>query len=355
MAKKLQKAKDELTTPKLDWLDGILLLLVALAVGNIITALVVGRAEAFRMVPCWVVLLAICVTQRHLENQKIITILLGTLMCYGSHQLMYLNQAETAGSSEVIVSIGLVYVPIISFFVILVSTKVDNLQSKHDQLHARYVRLRTDANDLVNRLHKMRHGDPDKSDEIGDENKAIEEKRKAFEYYRTCFLGVMKIRYKRDIPNLIEAVLSQHLQIEHGVVFETPDERSGDFRVRNFWGLAKGDSTRDNVAAFRNGDLSRFVADNKRPLYIDEIKRMPNLYESHDNFIKELFALECIMPVVHLEKCLFVVFIGKQKGNALLRFTPQLVEPLLSTTGQAIGKLMARDARPSFSTFTPGS
>ncbi len=351
--KQLQKAKDEFK-PKLDWLDGILLLLVALAVGNIITALVVGRADAFRMVPCWVILLAICVTQRHLENQKIITILLGTLLCYGSHQLMYLNQAETAGSSEMIVSIGLVYVPIISFFVILVSTKVDNLQSKHDQLHARYVRLRTDANELVNQLHKMRHGDPDKAEDVTDD-RAIEEKRRAFEYYREAFLGVMKIRYKRDIPNLIEAILSSHLMVEHGVVFECPDERSGDFRIRNIWGMPKGDATRDSVAAFRNGDLARFVADNKRPLFIDEVKRMPNLYENHDNFIKELFPLECVMPVVHLERCLFVVFIGKQKGNALLRFTPQLVEPLLTTTGQAIGKLMARDARPSFSTFTPGT
>ena len=352
-----QQQQDEAPTTvvRLEWLDGLLVVFAALAVLNIITALVSGRADVFRMVPCWIVLLAVCLTQRHLTDRKIVTVILGTLLCYGVQTLMYLNQAQASElrTYETALSIGLVYVPLLGFFVLLSATKVDNLQSKRDQLHARLVRLRTDANELVNRLHKVRSGEKGEGEEADDTT--ADEKRAAFDFYRQAFQGVLEIRYKRDVPSLIEKMLAGPLAVEHGVVFEAPDDKSTEYKFRTVWGLAKGETTEATAASFRSSDLIRFVVDNRRPLFLDEIKRSPNLYETHDGFLKQLFPVECVLPVIHLERVLFVVVVGKQKAGAPVKFTHQLVDPLLATAGQAIGKLMTRDARPSFSTFTPGT
>ena len=163
----------------IEWLDGFLLVLALVALINIVLALVWEEPSIFRILPCWIVLSAIALTQRHLENLKIVIILGGTILCYGSHQLMYLKFANLAVSSKILVSIFLVYIPLLSIFVLLTSTKSDNLRSKRDQLLAVNTRLRAEANDLLNRLNEMRNKSvlPEETEEEG--NESVREKRAA--------------------------------------------------------------------------------------------------------------------------------------------------------------------------------
>ena len=97
-------------TVRIEWIDGLILLFATVAVVNVVGALVANRPDAFRMMPCWVVLTTVCVTQRHLSNQKTITILLGTALCYSCHTLMYLTAARASEiqTTETAISIGLV-------------------------------------------------------------------------------------------------------------------------------------------------------------------------------------------------------------------------------------------------------
>ena len=161
----------------------------------------------------------------------------------------------------------------------------------------------------------------------------------------------MKIRFKRDIPNLVEDIFKDVLEIESGIIFEAPENRTGDYKIRNVWGLGSDDAAREKVAPFRNGDMTRLVSDRKQPMSADDLKREPNVYEDFDRFSRDVFVPQWILPIFHGDTALFIIYVGKQKGGVSLKFTSQLVEPLLSCSSQAIVKLSNKETRPSFSTF----
>jgi len=337
--------------PAIEWLDGFLLIIAIVAFLNIVLALMWNESTLFRILPGWIVLASIILTQRHLSNNKLIIVLLGTLLCYGCHQLMYLKFAQLATGSRIIVSVFLVYIPLLSFFTLLTSTKFDNLQSTKEQLHAVHTRLRGEANDLLNKLHEMRNTSSEKLNKPVDDNDALTGKRATFKYHSDAFKGIMDIRHKRDIPNLIETLFKKTLKIETGVIYEAPENKKGDYKIRNIWGLGGIDDAREKAAIFRNGDITRICADKRHTMSADDLKRQPNLYEAYDNFSKEMFIPEWVLPVSGQDTTLFVVYTGKQKGDIQPRLTAQVVEPLLSCISQAIVKLANSEIRPSFSTF----
>lgn len=334
-----------------EWIDGILLALAFIGFTNIIFALVMEDPTLFRILPCWIILASIALTQRHLENQKAIIILGGTLLCYGSHQLMYLKYANLAVSSKIMVSLFLVYIPLLAFFVLLTSTKSDNLRSQRDQLQAVHTRLRGEANDWLNRLNDLRSGGQEPEDTVESDNDSVKEKKAAFRYHSKAFEGIMNIRFKRDIPNLIENLLKNELKIEHGVIYEAPETRNGDFKIRNIWGVGTPETSREKAAPFRKCDITRHVSDKRQSMNSEELMREPNLYEDFDNFSKELFVPQWVFPVANQDASLFVIYTGKQKANHLPKYTGPLIEPLLTCSSQAIVKLSNKETRPSFSTF----
>ena len=153
-----------------------------------------------------------------MENHKTIVIFGGTLLCYGSHQLMYLKYANLAVSSKILVSLFLVYIPLLAFFVLLTSTKADNLRSQRDQLQTVHTRLRGEANDLLNRLNDIRTGGKEGQNPEESDNDSVKEKRAAFKYHSKAFEGIMNIRYNRDVPNLIETLLKNELKVDGGAI-----------------------------------------------------------------------------------------------------------------------------------------
>jgi hypothetical protein len=265
---------------------------------------------------------------------------------------MYMKFADLLVSSKLLISTFLVYIPMLSFFVLLVSTMTDNANSTLEQVSAVHTRLRTEANDLLNKLNEMRNQHHKKATIELEPDDSVKAKKAAFAFYGETFSMVLKIRFKRDIPNLIEHAFRNILKVQQCVIYEVPNEKGVDYKVRNIWGLAESETAIKTAAQFRKCDITLTAADRKQALTSDDLKRQANLYEAYDKFVSELFPLEWVLPVTSGEHCLYVIYVGKQSSNALPTFTYQLVEPVLTCAVQAIIKMSSKDARPSFSSFS---
>lgn len=330
-----------------EWLDAILVLLFICAFLNVAVALVSRQAELYRIVPLWIYLLAICLSSRHLANQRFLAAILTVLLCLANEYIKYQTM-----KAEIMVRIMLVYTPLALGIIVLVSTKIDSLRSQYEHLHAKVSRLKGDANKLLKDIQKIRTGGEEKG--LGKQEETLAEKRALFNFYQDAFKAVAQVRFKRDIPTMIQT-LAERLGLQHGAVLEAPDDRGKEFRVRTFWGLPQTIASKQVLNKHKDCDLTRWAADRKGTLGLDEIKRQPNLYEAHDQFIQELFPIEVILPITHLDKTLFIAYLGKQGPQATIEFKAGILTPVLEVVGQAIGKIMSRDGRPSFSVFLEGS
>lgn len=329
------------------WLDAILVLLFVCAFMNVVVALIFRQPELFRIVPLWIYLLAICLSSKHLANQRFLAAILTVLLCLANEYVKYQTM-----KTEIVVRILLVYTPLALGIIVLVSTKIDSLRSQYEHLHAKVSRLKGDANKLLKDIQKLRSGVEEKGK--GKQEESLAEKRALFHFYQEAFRAVARVRFKRDIPAMIQT-LAERLDLQHGMVLEAPDDRGKEYRVRAFWGLPQTVASKQLLNKHKDSDLTRWAGDRKSPLGLDDIKRQPNLYEAHDRFIQELFPIEVILPITHLDKTLFVAYLGKQGAKAEIEFKAGILTPVLEVVGQAIGKIMARDGRPSFSVFLEGA
>lgn len=323
-------------------------LFLALAVANLILAMVTGSSDAYRLLPCWFLLLGITAACSVLADLKILVWILVVAACVGVEFLRYREYQW-----EILVRTGMVYAPLMGLMLILHSTRVDERKSGKDQAKARLDTLRQDTTEKLNLLKKMRSGELEKG--ATEQEEILKAKRATLELYRELFPPILRIRYKRDIPPLIQSAAQDGFGLGAGVVYEMPEDKAGEPHIRALWGLEKSTAIEELLRKHAKGDLVRVTAETRSPLQLDAIKRQPNLFEEHDQMAGKLFAPECLLPVLLLGKTLFVVVVGRPttRGRAPYEFT--LFHPLIQACGQAISKLAQKDGRASFSTFTPGS
>ncbi|MBI4863248.1 MAG: hypothetical protein HY815_23730 [Candidatus Riflebacteria bacterium] len=166
---------------------------------------------------------------------------------------------------------------------------------------------------------------------------------------------LMALRFKREAPKLLENLFSGWFRTQYGVVFEVVEE-SKDLRLRNHWGIAQ---TRPDVlaaiASFKDNLIVKWASERKDVGTLEEIQKDINLVTALEKFDKGLFELAMTVPVTVQDRPVFVLFLGKPTADAPVALDFKQFQPILAALSMSLVKIGAKDARPSFSTFMPGS
>lgn len=321
------------------------LLLVLTAFVNLLGAMVTGSVHAYRILPAWFLLLALSTASSALREMKVACWFLTVFLCVAVEFLRYREY-----NTEILFRTSVNYVPLTMFMLMLFAARLEERNTAKEQAYARLKVLRNDSNDRLKDLKKIRSGEMEEA--AAGQAESIRQKKVTFELYQELYPRILRIRYKRDIPPIIQQAAQNGFGLQAGVIYELPEEKTGEVQVRARWGIPEGQAAIDEaLARFATSDLVRTAGDSRAPLQIDVIKRKPNLYEEFDEFTEALFPLEFLAPVVVLGKSLFVVIGGQpgEKGRVLFEFN--LLQPVLVSSGLAISKLAQKDGRTSFSTF----
>ncbi len=311
---------------------------------NVMVAVVTGSENAYRLVPCWFLLLAISAASSFLIDMKVVVWFATVALCSGVEFLRY-----RAYHGEIMIRTFAAYAPLTTFMLVLFSTAVEQRRTEKEHAQAHLQKLRSEASDLLNHLNKMRSGEMEKGAQ--EQEKILATRKSCFEFYQEIFPRVLQIRFKRDIPPLLHVSAEQGFGLQAGIVYEIPEDKRSEIYVRASWGLPKTAQAEAAVARFAKGDLVRRCSDERAPFDMEAIKRQPNLYEESDQFAKELFPIETVAPVLLLGKTLFVMIAGLPSPKGRVPYEFQLLNPLIQGCGQAISKLAQKDGRKSFSTF----
>lgn len=321
------------------------LVVVLAAFINLLGAMVSGSVHSYRILPAWFLLLALSTASSALKDMKVACWFLTVFLCVAVEFLRYREY-----NTEILFRTSVNYAPLTMFMLMLFSARVEERNTAKEQAYARLKVLRNDTNDRLKELKKIRSGEMEEAS--AGQAEAIRQKKITFEVYQEVYPRILRIRYKRDIPPIIQQAAQQAFGLGAGLIYELPEEKGGEVQVRASWGLHEGHAPTDEaVAKFATSDLVRQCADSRGPLQPDAIKRQPNLYEEFDEFAEALFPLEFLAPVVVLGKSLFVVVGGKPGEQGRVRFEFNLLQPVLISSGLAISKLAQKDGRTSFSTF----
>jgi hypothetical protein len=328
-----------------DQFQVISLLVVLAAFVNLLGAMVTGSVHAYRILPAWFILLALSTASSALKDMKVACWFITVFLCVAVEFLRYREY-----NTEILFRTSVNYAPLTMFMLMLFSARVEERSTGKEQAYARLKVLRNDSNDRLKELKKIRSGEMEEAN--AGQAEAIRQKKLTFEVYQEVYPRILRIRYKRDIPPIVQQAAHQAFGLEAGLLYELPEEKGGEVQVRAAWGISEGQASVDEaIAKFASSDLVRVCADTRAPLQPDAIKRQPNLYEEFDAFAETLFPLEFLAPVVVLGKTLFVVIGGRPGKHGRVRFEFNLLQPVLVSSGLAISKLAQKDGRTSFSTF----
>jgi hypothetical protein len=319
---------------------------LTLAFINLLIAMVTGSSAAYRLLPAWFLLLALTSASSFLQDMKVVAWLLTVALSVGVEFLRYREY-----HSEILFRTVVNYAPLTAFMLILYAARLEELRTRRDQDYARLKILRSDTDDRLKQLRKLRSGEIEETN--AGQVEALREKELTFEIYQEIYPRVLKARFKREIPPILQFAAEACFGLECGVIFEIPQEKNAEVQIRAQWGLPDSPETTEQLTRYARSDLVRTCDDSRTPLQPEFIKRKPNLYEEFDTFSKDIFPIECLFPCVVLGKTMFVMIAGKATGHGRVRYEFNLLNPIFLSCGQAMSKLIQRDARASFSTFNP--
>lgn len=311
---------------------------------NLLVAMVTGSVDAYRVLPAWFLLLSLSAASSFLKEWKGLAWILTVALCVGIEFLRYREY-----HTEILFRTAVNYAPLTAFMLILFAARVEERKTFKDQAYARLQMLRNDSNDKLKMLKKMRSGETE--DQHRGQEDTIRSKKLIFEIYQELFPKILRIRYKRDIPPILQQASQQCFGLSSGVIYEIPPEKTGEVQIRSRWGLEEGPRVDEALARFARGDLVRTCSDSRAPMQPDQIKRRPNLYEEMDQFAEALFPIECLYPCLLLGRTAFVMIAGKPGSKGRVPYEFSLLNPIFLGCGQAISKLAQKDGRASFSMF----
>lgn len=322
----------------------VAVLLALLGVANLMVAIVTSSEHWYRLIPCWLILMMIVACSSALKDMKAVAWFATVATCIGLEFLRY-----GVYHHEILVRTFLSYAPLTAFTLVLFSNAVEEQKTAKEHHTASLKKLRKDSSFLLDQLKKLRSGELDQGAE--DLEKQLTSRKACFEIYREVFPEILRIRYKRDIPALLERVCQQGFGLQAGILYEIPEDKQSEVLVRAQWGLAKTPKVEEAVARYAKGDLVRRVADERAPFGLDQIQRQPVLFEEYDEFAKDLFTIETVIPTLLLGRTLFVMFVGMPSSRGRVPYDAVLLQPIVQGCGQAISKLAQKDGRKKFSTF----
>lgn len=337
-------------TLDVEHLDLVMVMLMAMAVLNMILAIVLDvRETGFKLVPMWITLMSLCLVSR---GQVALALLVGLGLCAISESVCYLDK-EWDIKKWKIVQVVFAHLILLVYFCLLASTKVENWTGQREKAVVSHRRLaeeaiKTQETIKAKRLERGQKTTPQEQDS------GLLQKRLALELFKLSYQEVFSVRFKRDVPRLLERLLSERMAMTCGVVLEVSEDLK-EIRIRNQWGLA---STLTNplslIAAHKDSALVRRVVDRKETLSADDCRKDLDLLDAHCRFSEELFSLSCVVPILAGERTALVVLLGAQADRCPLPFDLNLIRPILSTLAVVLVRVSTKEARPSFSTFLPG-
>lgn len=318
---------------------------LSLALLNLIVAMISGSEVAYRLLPSWFLLLALTSASSFLINAKFLA---WTLMVSFSVGVEFLRYQEY--NSEILFRTAINYAPLTAFMLILYSARVEELRTRRDQAYARLKVLRNDCNDRLRDLKKLRSGEQE-DEARTTQAESIQIKERTLEIYQEIFPRILQIRFKREIPPILQHATQQCFGLRCGVIYEIPPEKTAEVQIRARWGMDESEKTLATLTRYSRSDLVRTCDDSRTPMQPDFIKRKPNLYEEFDVFSKEIFPIECLVPCVVLGKTMFVLIAGGASEQGRVPYDFNLLPPVFHGCGQAMSKLVQKDARARFSAF----
>ncbi|MBI4871890.1 MAG: hypothetical protein HY814_10045 [Candidatus Riflebacteria bacterium] len=313
------------------------------------------RKEGFRMAACWVLLATICLASDHLRNYRLAILVISTAVGSGV-QWASLAAAKAQGAQytnfEMTMSVFSVYFTLPTFMVLLVSTKVDNLQNQLDKERARLQRANAEGNRIIELLKKSKEQKQETEQE--DEETNLARRRHVLECTHDIYQQMVKLKFRREINALLEDLFATKFGFPQGFVLEAPEE-GREMKVKNVWGFqAAGPELDKQIGEFKDRALTAWVFDRKEWLDHEKILKLPNLFEVAERFAGQLFPVAYVIPLLSLNRTVNVVYLAAQSPSAPVPFDYALAEPYLAALGLVLTKISGKSAKPQFASFTPG-
>jgi hypothetical protein len=240
------------------------------------------------------------------------------------------------------------------FFDLLASTKIENVASRRERETLLHRKLSEEIIKTQETIKAKREAQS-KKETKDEQDKGLVQKKQLLELYKQTYVEVFAVRFKRDVPKLLERMLAERLGARAGIVLETSEDLK-EIRIRSHWGLSAGRSDpMTAIAAHKDSRLMRRAAEKREPICEEDCRKDLPLLEAYTKFCEDLFRLTWALPVVAGDKTAFVVFLGPQVEGHTLPLDLNVIRPIIAAIGVVLIKIGAKDARPSFSTFLPGS
>ena len=340
------------STVKTGWVDTTIVVLTTAIFVNIVLSVVLDvRDVGFKLIPMWIVLLSLCMVAR---GMTFAAVLLGLFLCGLSEWVCYFKEESSVKWAKIPPT--LVSDCIILIFVdLLAAVKLENIASKREMEHGSMRKNQNEHVELVEKIKKKQLESKEAANPEAKQDKAAEARRNTLEMQKAVYVDVMNMRYRREVPKVLETMFSTWYGFKFGVVFEIAED-TRDLKLRVHWGVSE---TRTDalslISSFKDNPIVRYACDRRDPVTPEDLKKDMVLFDGLNAFNTGLFALTLVLPVVVQDRPAFIVMLGEAAPDARLPYDFKTVLPVLNAVSMSLMKIGSKDARPSFSTFAPGS
>jgi hypothetical protein len=301
----------------------------------------------------WTALFAIASLCIVAKNRPFTAVFVGLSVCTASELVCYFKEDQNVKLEKIPPLIISVFV-LLLILDLLAATKLENVSSRRDMEYRAFRKNQNEHVELVEKL-KTKQAEAKERKPAREEDQAIAAKRMTLEMLKGVYGQILGLRFKREVPKLLENLFGSWFKVGYGIIFEQ-DLESKELRLRNHWGLS--DKRSDAIAAIsalKDNKVIRLAAERKDILTPAEAQKDINLFSALEKFNAELFELHCAIPIVVQDRNIFIALIGKPDPLAPLPLDFKQIQPILQALGMSIHKIGAKDSRPRLSTFAPGS
>ena len=341
----------EQTGVKKAWIDTTIAVLATMIVANIVLAVVLDQMEiGFKLIPMWIVLLSLCMVAR---DRAFYGVLLGLALCGLSEWICYFDKQAVVRWAKIPPVIVADFV-LLLFLDLLAAVKLENATSKRELEYGSFRKNQSEQIELVERIKKKQL----ESKEVASEKKedrATAVRANTLEMQKSIYVDVMNLRYRREVPKVLETLFGTWLGAKFGVVFEIQED-TRELKLRTHWGVseARADAL-SLISSFKDNAIVKFICDRRDPVTPEDLKKDMVLFDGLNAFNEGLFPLYLGLPVVVQDRPAFIVLMGEARADAKVPYEYKALLPILTAISMSLVKIGSKDARPSFSTFASGN
>lgn len=329
------------------WIDTTIAVLSAMIFLNVVLAVVLDVREiGFKLIPMWIVLLSLCLVAR---GMALYGVILGFLLCGGSEWICYIDKETTVKWAKIppVIVADLV---LLVFLDLLAAVKLENVTSKRELEYGSFRKNQSEQIDLVEKIKKKQLESKEKTSE-SKEDRASELRKNTLEMQKAIYVDVLSLRYRREVPKVLETLFSTWLGAKFGVVFEIQED-TRELKLRAHWGVAeaRGDAL-SLISNFKDNAIVKYICDRRDPVTPEDLKKDMVLFDALNAFNEGLFPLSMGLPVIVQDRSAFIVLMGEPKADTKVTYEFKVLQPILQAISMSLVKIGSKDTRPSFSMF----